>query len=203
MDLPPNGATQLLFVAERRTTHRWKSCLLADTKSPRSTVSEHTGQRKRYSNPMLSSIHSKYRPRPRTVQCKRGSGCIVIVTPPVSMVAWHHSSSQCRQPDHVPLHAHSIRNDQQFISSGSNHQSPPFFIDTSGCTASTGQDLRRQHCQRFFKELGNEWSRVLCGFQVHFWWSVDESSAMRLERLRLDEGHSCAGPPQHRQHQHP
>ena len=73
-DLAPNGLTQLLFVAERRTTHRWKACLLADTKSSRSTVSERQGQRKRYSNPAWSSIHSKYRPRPRTVQCTRGSG---------------------------------------------------------------------------------------------------------------------------------
>ena len=39
-----------------------------------STVSERQGQRKWYSNPARSSIHSKYRPRPRTVQCKRGSG---------------------------------------------------------------------------------------------------------------------------------
>ena len=63
-DLPPNGLTQLLFVAERRTTHRWKACLLADTKSSRSTVSERQGQRKRYSNPARSYIHSNYRPRP-------------------------------------------------------------------------------------------------------------------------------------------
>ena len=55
-DLPPNGLTQLLFVAERRTTHRWKACLLADTKISRSTVWERQGQRKRYSNPALSDF---------------------------------------------------------------------------------------------------------------------------------------------------
>ena len=51
-----------------------KACLIADTKSSRSTVSERQGQRKRYSNPARSSIHSNYRPRPRAVQCERGSG---------------------------------------------------------------------------------------------------------------------------------
>ena len=77
--LAPNGLTQLLFVAERRTTHRWKACLLADTKSSWSTVSERQGQRKWYSNPARSSIHSNYRPRPRTIQCERGSGWNALV----------------------------------------------------------------------------------------------------------------------------
>ena len=84
-DLPPNGLTQLLFVAERRTTHRWKACLLADTKRSRSTVSERQGQRKRYSNPARSSIHSEYRPRPRIVQCTHGSGCPIPSTRSLSM----------------------------------------------------------------------------------------------------------------------
>ena len=87
-DLPTNGLTQLLFFTERRTTHRWKACLLADMKSSRSTVSEHQGQCKRYSNPARSSIHSKYRPRARTVQCKRGSWWMQPILHEVVQIVW-------------------------------------------------------------------------------------------------------------------
>ena len=49
-DLPPKRLTQLLFVSERRTAHRWKACLLADTKSTRSMVSQRLWKCKRCSN---------------------------------------------------------------------------------------------------------------------------------------------------------
>ena len=69
---PPKRLTQLLFVAERWTTHRWKACFLVDTKSSRSMVSESQGQRKQYSKLAGSSIHSKHRPVQFNASVDRG-----------------------------------------------------------------------------------------------------------------------------------